>query len=431
VKTGWQVTLLNFTVNSTGLEDQILGLVVGKERPDLQEAKNLLVVSMANDRKTQKELEDKILKLLAEAEGDILADESLITVLSEAKKTSDEIAVKVSVAEKTEKEIDVTREKYRPTAYRGSLLFFCVSDLALVDSMYQYSLQWFLLLFDAGLDNSTPADDVQQRCLNINEYFTFSLYKNICRGLFEKDKLLFSLTLCIKLMQGDGRIDSGEWRFLLSGSTSNATAFPKPAEDWLLESAWLDISDLAKQHNFKEFDKDFTERVTEWRAYFDSGTCYKDPLPGRWDADLSPFQKLLALRCLRQDKMQEAIMAFVTGEMDQRFIEPPPFNLPLAFQDSAAVVPLIFILSTGADPTMAWIGFAEEMGFSSRLASISLGQGQGPIAERLLTDAGKQGSWLLLQNCHLAVRCDLLSDAFRRAAPSPLRSRPLSSVLGG
>ena len=69
-----------------------------------------------------------------------------------------------------------------------------------------------------------------------------------------------------------------------------------------------------------------------------------------------------------------------------------------------ATVPLIFILSTGADPTMAWIGFAEEMGFASRLASISLGQGQGPIAERLLADAGKQGSWLLLQNCHLAVR---------------------------
>ena len=44
-------------------------------------------------------------------------------------------------AEKTETEIDETREKYRPTAYQGSLLFFCVSDLARVDSMYQYSLQ--------------------------------------------------------------------------------------------------------------------------------------------------------------------------------------------------------------------------------------------------------------------------------------------------
>ena len=42
---------------------------------------------MASMRKTQKELEDKILKLLAESEGDILEDESLIVVLGEAKVT--------------------------------------------------------------------------------------------------------------------------------------------------------------------------------------------------------------------------------------------------------------------------------------------------------------------------------------------------------
>eukprot|EP00001_Collodictyon_triciliatum_P027900 05075_4 len=80
-----KICLLNFTVNQGGLEDQILGLVVGKERPDLQAAKNQLVVSMADMRKTQQELESKILKLLAESEGDILADETLIVVLSEAK----------------------------------------------------------------------------------------------------------------------------------------------------------------------------------------------------------------------------------------------------------------------------------------------------------------------------------------------------------
>ena len=52
-------------------------------------------------------------------------------------------------------------DRYRPTAFRGSLLFFCVSDLALVDPMYQYSLQWFLGLFEAGLDNSDKHEDVE------------------------------------------------------------------------------------------------------------------------------------------------------------------------------------------------------------------------------------------------------------------------------
>ncbi len=37
----------------------------------------------------------------------------------------------------TEMQIDETRELYRPVALRASLLFFCISDLALVDPMYQ------------------------------------------------------------------------------------------------------------------------------------------------------------------------------------------------------------------------------------------------------------------------------------------------------
>ncbi len=419
-----KITLLNFTVNQGGLEDQLLGIVVGKERPDLQEEKNKLVISMAEMKRTQKELEDQILKNLAESEGDILADEALIEVLGKAKTTSDKITIEVAQAETTEKEIDVTREKYRPTAYRGSLLFFCVSDMALVDSMYQYSLQWFLALFEAGLENSEQApDDVAKRCDNVNAFFTFSLYKNICRGLFEKDKLLFSFTLCIKLMQGANRIDAFEWRFLLAGATSNEAPFPNPAPDWLVESSWLEICDLSKLKTFKGFETEFVQNVDAWRAYFDSSTCYKDALPGKWDTCLEIFQKLLVLRCLRQDKIQEGIMAFVTAEMEQKFIEPPPFNLPLAFQDSTSVIPLIFVLSSGADPTMAWISFAEEMGFSDRLDSISLGQGQGPIAERKLDQAGKTGMWLLLQNCHLAVswmpKMEALVEAFDPAALHP------------
>lgn len=70
--------------------------MVRKERPDLEEQKDRLVVSISNDKRQLKDLEDKILKLLKESEGNILDDEQLINVLNNSKLTSEVIHVRLS-----------------------------------------------------------------------------------------------------------------------------------------------------------------------------------------------------------------------------------------------------------------------------------------------------------------------------------------------
>jgi dynein heavy chain len=66
--------------------------------------------------------------------------------------------------------------------------------------------------------------------------------------------------------------------------------------------------------------------------------------------------------------------------MGSQYIDPPPFNLEQAFNDSTALVPLIFILSPGADPRIEITNLAEKTGFKNNFTAISLGQGQGEIA---------------------------------------------------
>lgn len=131
------MTIINFTVTMKGLEDQLLGDVVRKERPDLEEAKDRLVVSISNDKKQLKELEDKILKLLKESTGNILDDEQLIATLNHSKLTSSVIANRVQEAELTERSINEAREHYRPASTRGSILYFVIADLSLINPMYQ------------------------------------------------------------------------------------------------------------------------------------------------------------------------------------------------------------------------------------------------------------------------------------------------------
>lgn len=83
-----QVTLLNFMITLQGLQDQLLGIVVAKEKPILEEKKNELIIESANNKKQLKEIEDKILEVLSSSEGNILEDETAIQILSSSKASS-------------------------------------------------------------------------------------------------------------------------------------------------------------------------------------------------------------------------------------------------------------------------------------------------------------------------------------------------------
>ncbi|XP_041081390.1 dynein heavy chain 1, axonemal [Polyodon spathula] len=396
-----RVTLINFTLSPSGLEDQLLGRVVAEERPDLEEAKNQLIVSNAKMRQELKEIEDQILFRLSSSEGNPVDDEELIKVLEASKIKAGEIKAKVTVAEQTERDIDLTRLQYVPVAVRTQILFFCVSDLSNVDPMYQYSLEWFLSIFMAGISNSEGADTVEKRIVNINDYFTFSLYCNVCRSLFEKHKLMFAFLLCVRILMNEGQIDMGEWHYLLSGGAVQNCS-PNPAPDWLSDRAWQDILALTGLHNFSNLADSFTEHLGEFKGIFDSSEPHRATLPGSWQTCLDSFQKLLILRCLRADKVTNAMQDFVSITLGQRFIEPQASDLSAVFKESSPTTPLIFVLSPGTDPAADLYKFAEVMKFSKKMNAISLGQGQGPRAEALTHEAMERGKWVFFQNCHLA-----------------------------
>jgi dynein heavy chain len=77
-----------------------------------------------------------------------------------------------------------------------------------------------------------------------------------------------------------------------------------------------------------------------------------------------------------------------------------PFDLQKIFPDSNSTTPILFILSPGSDPFIAISNFAKSENI--QFDSISLGQGQGPYAERVVAQNLEKGGWVVLQNCHLA-----------------------------
>ena len=67
--------------------------MVAEERPDLEEAKNQLIVSNAKMKNELKAIEDEILQRLSASEGSPVDDIDLIKVLEASKIKSQEIKV--------------------------------------------------------------------------------------------------------------------------------------------------------------------------------------------------------------------------------------------------------------------------------------------------------------------------------------------------
>ncbi|KAK9815239.1 hypothetical protein WJX72_000483 [[Myrmecia] bisecta] len=403
------VTLIDFTVTIQGLEEQLLGEVVRRERAELEEAKDRLLVSLAADTRQLSDLQDRILKLLKESEGNILDDEALINTLNNSKLTSAVIQTRVKEAQLTEKEIDTARERYRAVPVRGAILYFVIADLALVDPMYQYSLSYFIQLFNHCIAVSDKSDHLPTRLQTLMDHITLFMYNMVCRGLFEAHKLMFSFLICTAIQRQAQIISPVEWSFLIRGARAPdmpSTETPDPSLISTLVWAAMQALEQAVPR-FQGLCKSVAADLPIWRKYFASTQQHADMLPlrcqGKGEQALGAFHKLLLLKVMRPEALLAALRQYVADHLGQKFVESQPMVLSDIYKDSEAATPVIFILSTGSAPIGLLRRLAESRDISEeKFRIISLGQGQGPYAEGCLNIATKSGGWVCLQNCHLA-----------------------------
>lgn len=406
-----KVTIINFGITMTGLVEQMLATIVILENRKLEDSKNEIVKSNADDRKELFDLENKILSSLSESQGKILEEDTIIDQLSNAKSKSTMIMQRVAESKITEAKIDESRNIYRQLAFRTAVLFFCIVDLSNIDPMYQYSLQWYENLFKVSVDHTPAAKHIEDRLNNLRKWFTESLYKNVCRSLFGTHKLLFSFLMTTRLLtyEGDtngGKFDVKAFRHLLTGAVADIEVPEKSNKLKDLNSSnWIEIYKefygLDQIDALKGILKDFAEKTDEWMHLYGSTEPIKEALPGQWDK-LDLMYKILIVKAIRPDKVTSAVTCYVEDKIGKFYIDIPIVKLEECFDDSSCTIPLIFILSQGSDPKADFDSFANSKKMTD-IRSISLGQGQGEKARDMIEKARTGGGWVLLQNCHLAA----------------------------
>ncbi|XP_069464857.1 dynein axonemal heavy chain 8 [Ambystoma mexicanum] len=397
-----KASVIDFTVTMKGLENQLLGRVILTEKRELESERIQLLEDVTFNKRKMKELEDNLLYKLSSTKGSLVDDESLIGVLQVTKETAKDVSEKLFVAAETELKINAAQEEFRPAATRGSILYFLITEMSMVNIMYQTSLAQFLKIFDLSMARSEKSPLPQKRIVNIIEYLTFEVFRYSVRGLYEQDKFLFTLLMTLKIDVQKGYVKHNEFQILIRGGAAlDLKACPNKPFRWILDMTWLNLVELSKLQQFAEIMNQVSRNERQWRNWFDSDAPEEEVIPDGYNDSLDTFRKLLLVRSWCPDRTLSQARKYIGDSLAVKFTEPVILDLEDTWAESDTHTPLICFLSMGSDPTNQIDALAKRLKLECR--AISMGQGQGVHARRLLQVSAQQGGWVLLQNCHLGL----------------------------
>jgi dynein heavy chain len=400
-------SIIDFTVTMKGLEDQLLARVILFEKAELEEERVALAAEVQANNKKMKELEENLLYKLVNTKGSLVDDESLITVLQTTKTTAEEVTEKLQIADETNVKINGAREEYRPVAIRGSIIYFLIVELSMVNPMYQTALDQFLQVFNKSMEDSAQSPVPAKRIHNIIEFLTYEAFCYTIRGLYTRDKFLLTIMLALKIDIRKGQVKPAEFlTFIKGGAALDLNSVEPKPKAWILDMTWLNLIQLSSLPQFSELPNQVTRNAGGWKNWFDDAEPEEAPLPDGYDSVLDVFRKLLLVRSWCPDRTLAQANKYIAGSIGQRYAESVIISLQAVWEESDPQTPMICLLSPGSDPTEA----IKQLGKANKheCRDISMGQGQEVHARKLVASFQEIGGWVLLQNCHLAL--DFLAE---------------------
>jgi dynein heavy chain len=396
-----KVTIIDFTVTAVGLEDQLLGKLILKEKHELEEQRQALVEEVTSYKKKIKQLEDDLLFRLSNSTGNLLDDVELIDVLNNTKQTAQDVNEKLATASETNIKITEACEEYRPVAHRATLIYFLIAEFATCNVMYQTSLKQFNQLYELAIDNAEQAKMPAKRIANIISHMTYSIYLYIQRGLFERHKLTFALMMTNKILVSSGELGAELVSvFLKGGGSLDIKSVARKPKDWIPDRCWLDIVALSKLPSFSDILESFQRSDGLWRRWYDLEAPEGADVPDFQDR-ITKFEKMMIVKALREDRTMVAAQEYIANAIGQQFVESVPLSMEKTWEETTPFVPVICILSPGADPTKLIEELAKRK--KIKMEGVSMGQGQEIVARKMMTTATLEGQWVLLQNTHLGL----------------------------
>ncbi|KAJ3124711.1 hypothetical protein HK098_000907 [Nowakowskiella sp. JEL0407] len=405
-----RVTFVNFTITRSSLQSQCLHSVLKAERPDTDNKRMDMLKLQGEFQITLRRLEKSLLQSLNESQGNILEDLNVIATLEKLKTEAEEVTEKMKTTDAVMVEIEEVTTLYTPLAMSCSSIFFVLEQMGLLHHFYQFSLSFFLQIFEYVLHNNPhlvgKKDYAERLSVLSNDVFSVT-YQRAVRSLLHDDHITLALLLAqIKTRGTVDTIDDKEYDFFLTGgdTIAHGTQAPRELVNILGEEAALKVISLSKLPVFNGIVDSILQNAQSWSSVANSSNpehsipkCWVSPFDEGKAVKL--FRNMVVIKCIRPDRLLAAATSFTEEVFPASASE---LNLKsLVLDETSNKTPIAFCSIPGYDASYRVENFAADVGV--RLTSVAMGSDEGTkLALDGIMKSSENGGYVLLKNVHLA-----------------------------
>ncbi|EER38945.1 dynein heavy chain [Histoplasma capsulatum H143] len=390
-----RTTFVNFTVTQSSLQTQSLNEVLKFERPDVDERRTNLIKLQGEFKIHLRQLEKRLLQALNESRGNILDDDNVIETLETLKKEAGEISNKMVETEGVMTEVENITLQYNIIARSCSAVFAVLEQLHHLNHFYQFSLQYFVDIFNTVLHQNKHLAQEKDHSARVNIILRdlfITAYQRTSLGLLQKDRI----TLAMLLAQASPySMDKGIIDTILDTSVEGCdVSLNKDLKDSLMATA-------SQMSLFSSYLPSVTPEA--WERFL-SEEFAENFVPTVWEEGTSPrdqqLRSLLLVKLFRIDRFVPTAENFVTEVFGRELFESSG-DLKDVVEQVTATAPISLSSSPGFDASYKVDGLVERM--HATCANIAMGSNEGvESADKAISNAAATGTWVLVKNVHLA-----------------------------
>ncbi|KAG9253399.1 dynein heavy chain, N-terminal region 1-domain-containing protein [Emericellopsis atlantica] len=390
-----RTTLVNFSVTQSSLQTQSLNDVLKSERPDVDKRRSDLIKVQGEFKVHLRQLEKRLLQALNESQGNILDDDNVIETLEKLKNEAAEISDKMSKTEGVMGEVDEITQQYSVIAKSCSAVFAVLEQLHFLNHFYQFSLQYFIDIFQSVLHNNknldAETDHNRRRDVIVKDLFV-KTFKRTALSLLQKDRVTLGMLLA---QASPYKMDKTLIDTILDNRVEGKDLSTDPELKDQAFAAATKLPALKERLDSVAADK--------WTQFFEEELA-ENFVPEIWDPKTEEADQalisLLLVKLFRMDRFVPAAERFVARVFGADIFDLVE-DLKHTVCEVSATLPISLVSSPGFDASYKVDSLVEKMRISC--TNIAMGSNEGVTsADKAITNAAQNGSWVLVKNVHLA-----------------------------